>query len=720
LSGASPTTDEIGFAVSAILGLDAAHNRRHLADGEYLRQAMNIEQMREELDLIAEKSSDPSVLKSCTSLLALSPVQVGIGNGPIQVLALKKLLQAVADASSDVYVKMAAALMLTHPGPRTKTRRQEAAAQVPGAGIGPGRSMRRYQDRLLDAYLTALIEFLGNARAVDAFVQQARRDLGLTSETAPRPVLHGYYVHRDEHERRFKQLVNVGAKLIALVGQPGMGKTWLADSLMRQYQPTGSNTAWITMEPDGSPSLGDLYPALKACGLPISSLTTGDPLYHLHRLIRDEEHAPRFVVLDNVEDTAVLNNLLPPETQSIVVVTTRLKTRPPDHCRILDIGPMIDNEARGLVRRLLPDLHSDEVDRLIQALHGFPLVIVFACRLIARKRLSAPDFCDALTHNPPAVLSKVPVGSTENLVSVLADIVDLLEEEDEAAFDLLECAVLAGTLSKVPHCFLKRYLAGPDASPTTGAAATTYALAVESLLDFCLFDSVGDDYLAMHPLTRDILRELLSDGIIRVAARVMVCVRASSPERYKEEIGHLELRDDEYFYEHPIFYEVIDVWRLLADCKHILGIESVNTKTAKPDQSIPAPQALISLAEGCISMAAAKAWEELCDQAMTKMAESSPPVSGQALLDEFMSGEMYQLAGVRDAFDEQFGDLDLSDPKSIEMLQGFTRSMRIARSMRFSREGLSKESPALKILMDMIGVGMDLLYKTPRGSTSDT
>jgi hypothetical protein len=680
---------------------------------------MDIERMRGELGQIAKKSSEPNVLKRCATLLDLPPVQAVAGgqDEAIRCLALKKLLQAVDNASSSVHVKMAATLMLTHPGPGTKKLRQEAAARDSG-DMWLARSIRRYEVRLLEEYLDSLIEFLGNRRAVDAFVQEARRSLGLASGTTQRSALRVNYEHRDEYERHFKQLVNDGAKLIALVGQPGMGKTWLADSLMRQYQPTGSNVAWITMEPDGSPSLGDLYPALKACGLPISSLTRGDPLFHLHRLMRDEEHAPRFVVLDNVEDTAVLNSLLPPETQSIVVVTTRLKTRPPDHCRILDIGPMIANEARALVRRLLPDLHSDEVDRLIRALHGFPLVIVFACRLIVRKRLSAQDFCDALAHNPPAVLSKVPVGSTENLVSVLADIVDLLEEEDEAAFDLLECAVLVGTLSKVPHCFLKRYLAGPDTSPTPGASATTYALAVESLLDFGLFEEADEDYLIMHPLTRDVLREMLSDGLSRVAAQVTMCVLASSPQRYKEEIGRLEFRDDGYYFEQPIFYEAIDVWRLLAVYKDILGIESVDTKTAKPDQSIPVPQALISLAETCISLAAAAAHEELADQAFARIAEPAQSISGQALLDEIRTTEVYQWFG--DIIEATFGALDLSDPESIEMLKGIYRYTRVARSMRFAREGISYENPTLGTLMDMMRVGMDLLYKTSDGSTSDT
>jgi hypothetical protein len=673
---------------------------------------MDIDRIREELNRVAKNSSEPSVLQSCTTLLALPPVQAVAGDqdDAIQLVALKKLLQAVADASSDsdVHVKMAVALMFTHPGPWTKESRRQAAADVPDATWG-ARSIRRNQDRLLDAYLGALIEFLGNRRAVDAFVQEARRSLGLASGTTRRAALGDYYVHRDEYERRFKELVTDGAKLIALVGQPGMGKTWLADSLMRQYQASESTTARITMQPDGSPSLGDLYEALNACGLPVGSLAAGDPRFHLHRLTRDEEHAPRFVVLDNVEDTALLNSLLPRETKSIVVVTTRLKTRPPQQCRILDIGPMTDNEGRALIQRLLPDLAGEESDRLSQVLHGFPLVIVFACRLLARKRLSVPEFCDALTQTPRAILSKVPVGATENLVSVLADIADLLAEQDEAAFNLLECAVLVGTLGKVPHCFLKRYLSVQDASATKGITVTTaatYALAVESLLDFCLFEEVDGDYLAMHPLTRDILHELPSGGIARVAAQVTVCVRTSAPKRYKEEIAHLEFRDDAYFFEHPIFYEAIDIWRLFASFKDTIGGEPAEM-THK----------LISFVESAISMAAAAAFEKLADQSTAKMAESASTASGQALLDEFKSSELYRASGR--IFDEKFGDhLDLSDPRSIEMLQTLTQAIRLSRSMRFSREGIARDSPAIEILMDMIEAGTKLLYKTSDNSTS--
>jgi hypothetical protein len=270
----------------------------------------------------------------------------------------------------------------------------------------------------------------------------------------------------------------------------------------------------------------------------------------------------------------------------------------------------------------------------------------------------------------------------------------------------------------VPHCFLKRYLSVQAASTTTGAASTTYALAVESLLDFRFFDEVDDDYLAMHPLTRDVLRELLGDGIVRVGPQVIACVVASSPKRYKEEISHLEFRADGYYFEQPIFYEVVDVWRLITVCKDILGIESLDTKTAKRDQTIPATQALIVFAESCISLAAAAALEEIADQAFTRIAGPAQSSSGQALLDEIRSSEVYRMMG--DIIESTLGALNPSDPNSIEMLKSFSRFTRVSRSMRFSREGIAKESPTLRILMDIIEAGMDLLYKTSDGPTPDT
>lgn len=684
--------------------------------------SINIEGLRQDLARIANDSCADNVLKECRSLLALPPVQAVAGDQSevVQERALMMLLRSVADNSENVTVKMAASFLLTHPGRNTKMLRVDEATKIPGARMSE-HTLRRHYSELLSVFLGALLDFIAKPPVVRNFVLEARKRLGLSHETYERPILHAYYVHRDDYERRFKQLVTDGAKLIALVGQPGMGKTWLADSLMRQYQPSGSTTAWITMEPDGSPSLGDLYSALKACGLPISSLAIGDPRFHLHRLTRDEEHAPRFVVLDNLEDTATLLNLLPPEheTRSVVVATARRKTRLPEHCQIIDIGPMTDDEARRLVQRLLPDLDGDEADLLSQALHGFPLVTVFACRRIARKRVSVQEFCDALAQKPRAILSKVPVDATEDLVSVLTDIADQLAGHDEAAFELLECIVIVGTLSKFPECLLRRYFFSMNESRTIDDATTavTYAMAVDSLLDFRLIEVVDNYYFAVHPLTRDVLRELLGDDFLRVAERVMARVIASGLSHYGEEIRGLQVRDDEYFFEHPIFYEVIDVWRLLALTKAVIGYDSIAPENADLDRAN-------ELALGTISLVAAAAYERLAaqavDQAIDSLSVESGSKSTRVLLDELRATEAYKdHSRNSEWFDGLFSSLDLSTPSSREILLHFTASFKVSRSIRYPKKGITAQSGAFDILMHLIDLGEKSLHKPSSGGSPD-
>jgi hypothetical protein len=665
--------------------------------------SVDIDGLHRDLVLIADGSSTDNVLGECTSFLALPPVQAVAGDQSkvVQLRALRMLLRNIADRASNMNVKMAAKLLLTHPGSRTKTLRVREAAEVPGAKTSE-RSVRRNQGELLSAFLNALLEFLDDPTAVRIFEREARKSLRLSSETSPRSAPRAYYVHREEFERRFKKLVSDGAKLIALVGQPGMGKTWLADSLTSQYDPAGSSVAWITFEPDGSMSLGDLYVALKTCGLPIGGLETGDPRFHLHRLTRDDEHAPRFVVLDNVPDTAVLNSLLPLETRSVIMVTTRLKTRPPEHCHIIDINPMADYEARRLVRQLLPHLDGDDVERLVQALHGFPQVIVFACRLIARKRISAQEFCDGLTNDPGAILSRVPSGASANLVSVLADMIDLLEEHDEAALELLECIALVGTLNKFPQCLLRRYFSTGNASRKIGDATTavTYATALESLLDFCLIEEVDYDYVTIHPLTRNILIKLLGSRFRRVAERTMASVVASAPERYKEEISHLEFRDGEYFFEQTLFYEAIHVARVITIAKSLIGDDPVEGAKLGED---------IVTTNGVIQLVAATAFNALGAQAVTKIAETAPAATAQALLDELKSDELFQ-AGLGKRI---INGLELSNPESTELLENL-RSIKAARSFRFSGEGIAENSPALRVLMHMINRGQDIVRSEHR------
>ena len=149
---------------------------------------------------------------------ALPPVRAVAGDQSkvVQLRALRMLLGNIADRASNMDVKMAAKLLLTHPGSRTKTLRVREAAEVPGAKTSE-RSVRRNQGELLSAFLNALLEFLDDPTAVRIFEREARKSLRLSSEASPRSAPRAYYVHREEFERRFKKLVSDGAKLIVRI-----------------------------------------------------------------------------------------------------------------------------------------------------------------------------------------------------------------------------------------------------------------------------------------------------------------------------------------------------------------------------------------------------------------------------------------------------------------------------------------------------------------------
>jgi hypothetical protein len=669
----------------------------------------DIDGLQRDLGLIADESSTDDTLRKCATLLALPPVQAVSGdeNQLLQVRALRMLLRRIGELSENINARMAARLLLSYPGLQTRGQRQEAAASIAGATM-KARSVRRHKNALLNAFLHALLDFVGDPAATRIFVQEAGKSLGLGGRADDAGTPLKYYVHRDEHERRFKELVRGGAKLIAFVGQPGMGKTWLVESLMSQYEPTGSGVAWITFESNGSISIGDLYSALKRGGLPIGALDRGDPRFHLQRLLCDE-NGPRFVVLDNLHDIAALHDLLPREPKPIIVVTARVKTRPPGHCHIIDVGRMTDEQSRTLLHKLLPELETEEIRPLMETVQGHPQVTVYSSRLIERRRVSVQEFCDALGDAPVIVLSNVPAGATETFISVLAGIVDLLRERDEDAFRLLTCIALIGTLNKFPRRLLRRiHFTEDDSSPPVSAATkfVTYATALESLVDFCLIDELDEEYIVIHPLTRDVLRLLLVAGFGWVTHRVLAAVAAST-EDYTQEVNSLVYREGDYYFEHPFFYEVAELWRMLTT------VEKLADEFDDDDLARAAKLIL-----GLIAEVTALAAMAILDQAVTKANESAP-ASGEELREEFRNTELYTHV-VQDIpkLDEFFTNLDMTQSNAIEMLKVITGSLRVS-GMMMEMSKSAKGSPQVEMITEIMSLGLDIL-NNPQEYINDT
>jgi hypothetical protein len=314
------------------------------------------------------------------------------------------------------------------------------------------------------------------------------------------------YVPRQALHREFDRLVASGARLVALVGLPGMGKSWLA----REF--AGIDSPRIRVEA-GSIVSHDLESVLVSYGF---TDIPADSRRGLARLLADER-GPHMVILDDLESTAQLHDLLPTATRSTVIATCRRQERVPVGCAVIEVGAMEPAEAALLAQRRLPELNETEAELLaVTTLHRYPLLINHACTLLASRAVTVTQFCDDLTQDATGFAEQVDVGTEGKLYAVLAGLLDLVQERDPLAYDLLRYISSSNLLPFISHDYLWRCMTVGHEPP---ASATAFAQALTVLRDMSLIElhDASDElawlpggYVAMHPYTQLVLQRLSS------------------------------------------------------------------------------------------------------------------------------------------------------------------------------------------------------------------
>jgi hypothetical protein len=349
------------------------------------------------------------------------------------------------------------------------------------------------------------LEVLGlMAAEIEALVPGAFRD----TPAAVNP----HYVPRQSLQREFDQLVTSGAKLIALVGQPGMGKSWLAQKLVGIDPSTGIARPRIRIEA-GSIVSQDVDSVLSLHG--ITDIPT-DSRKGLARLLCDER-GPDMVVLDDLESTAQLHDLLPPVTRSTVIATCRRQERVPGHCQLVQVGAMEPAEAVLMAQQRIPALSNADAELLaVTTLHRYPLLINHACTLLASRGVTVAQFCDDITQDATGFAQLVDVGPEGKLYAVLAGLLDQVEARDPLAYDLLRYISSSNLLPFISRDYLRRCMTVGHEPP---ASATAFAQALTVLRDMALIElhDASDEmawlptgYVAMHPYTQLVLQQLSS------------------------------------------------------------------------------------------------------------------------------------------------------------------------------------------------------------------
>lgn len=227
----------------------------------------------------------------------------------------------------------------------------------------------------------------GGALARLAQARHAARQLTPTVRTIDLPPATGCFYGRDEVLATIAKLLGRrdeparSARLIALYGLPGVGKTELAIQAAGHVADTYSNCLFIDLHGDRDALDSDdvIGRVLRRLGLPGEAIPhDADEQTALYRrTVRDRQ---LLLVLDDARSARQVVPLLPPGGRSDVLVTSRSRLAALDEADHVQVPLLNRLPARQLFARITgldaaqPDV-ADRIDRITERCGGLPLAV---------------------------------------------------------------------------------------------------------------------------------------------------------------------------------------------------------------------------------------------------------------------------------------------------------------------------------------------------------
>ena len=379
-------------------------------------------------------------------------------------------------------------------------------------------------------------------------------------------------IDRPEYIDRLRELIDAGRSVICIWGEPGTGKSTLAQQFSRRLGRDAPvpfiRCAPMTtaMTPDAEIFRQDLANALAAEGVDSTRLS---PETWFSRLCEQLAGQPRSgaVVLDNIETDEWIAQAVRAQPKIPVIMTMRKRPQNPGiACE--ELGNFTEPQACDFIKRQLPGEDDKDVQDLAHILNCRPLALEHAVLFVRE----APDVSlKTLVHGLATKMTDTlkavtPAEELErNLVSLYQLIVASLEHDEDARAVLDSfLAVIGGTgtgAAEVLYLFMQseaggshdrlHFRSGLRELERRGLVHEQQGLMHRQLDDGGSAEQTTNE-LVMHALTYSILRDLRGTGPLEIESRYWDFVLSG---------GHEALPEDETNeYEHA--YLALLQWAL--------------------------------------------------------------------------------------------------------------------------------------------------------------
>lgn len=333
------------------------------------------------------------------------------------------------------------------------------------------------------------------------------------------------YVRRPHYHDQFNRLVDGGERLIALVGEPGNGKSRLACELVAAKLKPAQTCINLPA--------GDIAALMSCIAGALSSDDIATYQMNNHELERAfaahicSANAPDYVVIDDVADTELIHRLVPPMARSIVVVTSREDPLPPGQGVSVEIGEMSSVEAADFARQLLPNATPDDIEGLIGRLGNRPLAIEHVTRgLLYDGAMTMGEFNAAFDADSAWVMGQSRNSARETYTFIYEEIVAMIERSDVKASWLLRFIAFLAS-EDIPIAILGAALeiASPPHREEFGPVELSSAL---RRLESKYLVKSNQSGLSIHSFTQAILRSIFQEQATEICLHLHEVIRRGS------------------------------------------------------------------------------------------------------------------------------------------------------------------------------------------------